>query len=271
MDLAAAPDARKPTAKAPPASQESSFRGPFRRCPKCGADNPKGAKFCCACATDLLPPSVAPTPSAGAGSGIGSPPGNAASTPAAAQSHESSSSGRRICPGCHILNPAEAAYCAECGVLLPMDSTVPIFGRPAGFWIRALAGLIDAAILVAISVILAERLGLPDPDFDRIPIERALVESIPGVLLDLATAGLYTMLFVGTWGGTIGKLLLGLRIVRFSDGAKVPYGLALGRSFAELLSFLPLGLGYLWIGLNPSKRGWHDYLCDTRVVHAKPE
>ncbi|MCA9638445.1 MAG: RDD family protein, partial [Myxococcales bacterium] len=67
------------------------------------------------------------------------------------------------------------------------------------------------------------------------------------------------------------KLVLGLRVVRFSDGGKVPYGLALGRSLAELISLLPPRLGFLWVGLTPSKRAWHDYLCDTRVVHAKPE
>ena len=98
-----------------------------------------------------------------------------------------------------------------------------------------------------------------------------MVESIPGIVVDFTTGLLYAMVFVGAWAGTVGKLVLGLRVVRFSDGGRVAYGLALGRSLAQVISMIPLGFGYFWVALTPSKRGWHDYLCDTRVVHVKPE
>ncbi len=129
--------------------------------------------------------------------------------------------------------------------------------------------MIDGLLLLGVSIVLAERLGLPNPDPEMMSAERFFIEAAPGLVLDVAVWLVYGMIFIGTWGGTIGKLVLGLRVVRFSDGARVPYGLALGRNLAEFVSLLPVGLGYLWIGLTPSKRGWHDYLCDTRVVHAK--
>lgn len=179
--------------------------------------------------------------------------------------------GRKICPGCHSFNAATSSFCADCGVTLPREASTPTFGGPAGFWIRLVAFVLDGVLLVIVDMILSDRLGLPDPDPERMEFTRFLVESIPAILVSLAVSSVYAMLMVGTWGGTVGKLVLGLRVVRFSDGGRVPYGLALGRSLAELVSMLFVGLGYLWIALTPSKRGWHDYLCDTRVVRARPE
>lgn len=188
-----------------------------------------------------------------------------------AQAAGSGARGRKICPGCHRFNAAAAAFCADCGVALPKDTAVPLFGGPAGFWIRVVAFTIDQLLLYAAHTFAAARLGLKEVDYDRLAFAEALVRDLPSIALYAAIACTYAMVMVGTWGGTLGKLILGLRIVRHSDGGKVPYGLALGRSLAEYVSALAVGLGYLWIGLSPSKRGWHDYLCDTRVVYAKPE
>lgn len=179
--------------------------------------------------------------------------------------------GRKICPGCHRFNPATAAFCAECGVSLPQASTVPLFGGPAGFWIRFGAFVIDGVLMTGVLMFLGDRLGFPEVDYERLPLAEALLRDLPAIALNIGIACLYAMILIGTWGGTLGKLILGLRVVRHSDGGKVPYGLALGRSLAEYMSLIPLGLGYLWVALSPAKRAWHDYLCDTRVVHARAD
>jgi uncharacterized RDD family membrane protein YckC len=41
------------------------------------------------------------------------------------------------------------------------------------------------------------------------------------------------------------------------------------RYLAYGLSFLGLGLGYLWIVFDARKQGWHDKLADTVVVRRK--
>ena len=194
-------------------------------------------------------------------------PPRAAATAAA----DSATRGRRICPGCHRFNAASSAFCVDCGVTLPANSTVPLFGGPAGFWIRVVAFIIDAILLGMVQALLVDRLGISSGDIDHLPLNEGLLRLLPEMLLGTALSAVYGMIMIGTWGGTVGKLILGLRVVRHSDGGKVPYGLALGRSLAEIISLIPLGLGYLWIALSPSKRGWHDYLCDTRVVYAKAD
>ncbi len=144
-----------------------------------------------------------------------------------------------------------------------------MFGGPAGFGIRLVAFIIDGVLLAVVQTLLADRLGISVDNIERLPWQEGLLRILPELLFRGAITSVYAMIMIGTWGGTLGKLILGLRVVRHSDGGKVPYGLALCRSLAEYMSLIPIGLGYLWIALSPSKRGWHDYLCDTRVVYAK--
>lgn len=217
-------------------------------CPKCSGLNPEIARFCNRCGADLA---------------------NAEATTATLP--PVSGRERKICPGCHRFNAATAAFCTDCGVSLPAHATVPLFGGPAGFWHRAGAFVIDIVILGLLVYFVADRLGLPEADYDRLTLQEALAHDAPSLALNVAFTAVYATIMVGTWGATIGKLLLGLRIVRHGDGSRVPYGLALGRSLAEYLSLIPLGLGYLWVGLSPAKRAWHDYLCDTRVVRVRPD
>lgn len=217
-------------------------------CPKCSGLNPEIARFCNRCGADLT----------------SAPKDGAVSAPVSDRQ-------RKICPGCHRFNAATAAFCVDCGVALPAHASVPLFGGPAGFWHRAGALLIDIVLLGLVGYFVETRLGIEDVDFDRHPFPEALALMMPSLALNAAITSIYAMIMVGTWGGTVGKLLCGLRIVRFSDGGKVPYGLALGRSLAEWVSIIPLGLGYLWVALTPAKRAWHDYLCDTRVVRVRPE
>jgi uncharacterized RDD family membrane protein YckC len=40
----------------------------------------------------------------------------------------------------------------------------------------------------------------------------------------------------------------------------------LGRHFAEMLSGILLGIGYLMIAFDDEKRALHDRICDTRVI-----
>jgi uncharacterized RDD family membrane protein YckC len=75
----------------------------------------------------------------------------------------------------------------------------------------------------------------------------------------------YFVLFHGMAGKTIGKWLLGLRVVGV-DRRMITYRQAFLRSFATLIAAAPFGLGLLWILWSPEKRGWHDFLARTWVV-----
>lgn len=71
-----------------------------------------------------------------------------------------------------------------------------------------------------------------------------------------------------TRGGTPGKLLLGIRVVDARTRGPVSFGQALWRGLACALTLLSLGLGYLWLLLDPKRQTLHDKLAGTLVVHA---
>jgi len=78
--------------------------------------------------------------------------------------------------------------------------------------------------------------------------------------------------FLTTWvlnatGGSLGKRIVGLRIVR--DDLRSPgVGVGLGRTLAAWLSWVPVGLGFLWGTWDARGQTWHDKMASTYVVRA---
>jgi len=80
---------------------------------------------------------------------------------------------------------------------------------------------------------------------------------------------LYFVGFNGTWGGTPGKLALGLRILTL-EGNPLGYQRAFLRHCAEWITRLTFGIGFLMVALSPEKRALHDLMARTRVVWLRP-
>jgi len=151
---------------------------------------------------------------------------------------------------------------------VPGQPTV-VFYR-AGFWLRLVAFTIDLVILGVFSILLLFAgllLSALGTDFSTLELT-----SQPSISLRrlgeaaelLATAAYFTILHSET-GQTIGKNLLGLE-VRTVEGERVGYSIALIRFLGYWFSFFSFGLGFLWVAMNPGKRGWHDLLAGTVVV-----
>lgn len=210
------------------------------------------------------------------------------SAPAAA----SPAAGSRFCSECgrpynasELVTIGSATVCAQCKPLFMqrMREGGQAIGQRhyAGFWIRFVARIIDFVLLGIVSVIVSIPLTLImggaaiggfGPGSDPAAAAAALPAffaalAVRQVIL-MAIAVTYEAYFVSTRGGTLGKLALGLKIIR-ADGSGVPVGLAIGRYFAQILSSLILLIGYIMAGFDPEKRSLHDRICDTRVIYAK--
>ena len=68
-------------------------------------------------------------------------------------------------------------------------------------------------------------------------------------------------------GATVGKLALGLRVVR-DDGARLSFLRATGRHFPKIIitPLIPLAIGYLMAAFTDRKRALHDIIADTLVI-----
>lgn len=75
--------------------------------------------------------------------------------------------------------------------------------------------------------------------------------------------------FVGFWsrsGRTLGMQSWHLQL-QTRDGQVPSFGRATVRFLASIISWIPLGLGFLWQLWDPEQLTWHDRISATRIVH----
>ena len=128
-----------------------------------------------------------------------------------------------------------------------------------GFGKRFVAMVVDGIIVVFVSFILALLIGMVDVFFGSGRINWNLVI----VLIMLLFSVFY---FTGKWvvaaGQTPGKLLMRIKIVH-ADGSPLTYYKLFLRYFGYILSGVAASLGFIWIGIDQKRRGWHDLLAKT--------
>jgi uncharacterized RDD family membrane protein YckC len=135
---------------------------------------------------------------------------------------------------------------------------------PAGLLRRLGAMLYDGLLLLALLMI-ATGLFLTLTGGEAIsPTENPLLELVYRAVLVLITVGFFGIFW------TRRRQTLGMAswrvLVEREDGGQLSWGDTILRLAAALLSWLPLGLGFLWILIDPGRRAWHDRLSGTRVV-----
>jgi uncharacterized RDD family membrane protein YckC len=128
--------------------------------------------------------------------------------------------------------------------------------RPAGFWIRLLAQLVDGIWMTALVIVLC----LP---FGGLRSENGLLVSSMGSLL---LSVVVPLLGWGLFGATPGKALFGLRVIGGRRRRGIGLGLAFLRLCGTMVSAVLFGLGFLMIAFARDKRGLHDHLAGTAVI-----
>ena len=142
-----------------------------------------------------------------------------------------------------------------------------ISARPAGFWIRAAAALIDFAVFALVQ--LSFRLigaKIVGPDAESVASFRPVAAFFTFVF-----SWAYTTVLHAIGGQTVGKMLVGIRAVG-GDGGVPRVGTALLRHLGYFASCAFFAVGYLMAGLRADKRALHDLIAGTRVERlAKPD
>jgi uncharacterized RDD family membrane protein YckC len=197
------------------------------------------------------------------------------------------------CPKCGW-QPVDGSACPRCGVdvakyfaelaagapvsvpaalerpsaISPVSLARPDF-RPAGFWIRVVAMMIDTAVILVAQAVLYAVASMVFGGRSSIVIRGAA--QVFGAML----VAVYPMLFHWRWGQTLGKMAVDIRVVTcqptptspgwLTDRGPLTLGCAALRQLASALSSAILGVGYLMAGLRHDKRALHDLIAGTRV------
>src|SRR6185312_14440120 len=150
---------------------------------------------------------------------------------------------------------------------------------PAGFVSRAGAFITDIVLLAIAIFLVATLMGWVLSFFTlgtfhlRSTDAAGPVVTLVRQVLGIATLVISIVLIIGYplffWvmiGQTPGKALLGLRVAR-QDGRRITLGCAVLRLVGYWISAIPLGLGFLWVLVDPQRRAWHDKLAGTSVTY----
>ena len=109
----------------------------------------------------------------------------------------------------------------------------------------------------------------PQPSSIGLLITALSLLVMPALALALHIA--YHVVLVGGCGQTLGKMALGITVIRRDDGGIPGYGRAALRCLGGFLSLASFGLGYMGIVFTEERRGLADLLAGTRVIEELPE
>ncbi|MCC7247524.1 MAG: RDD family protein [Lysobacter sp.] len=132
-----------------------------------------------------------------------------------------------------------------------------------GFWARVGATILDTLLIALITIpSLVSIYGVEYFDSDK----TGLIAGPSDFLISWVFPFVLTVLFWVWRQATPGKMIVSAHVVDAKTGKSISVGQAMGRYVAYFLSMLPLGLGLIWVAIDPRKQGWHDKVAGTVVV-----
>ncbi|MCL4500813.1 MAG: RDD family protein [Deltaproteobacteria bacterium] len=186
-----------------------------------------------------------------------------------------------FCPACGQEAAESDSFCQSCGHYL--KGTAPESGTYeagirrraaasyAGFWLRAVAWLIDETLVYIVVVgveatvgyISGQNLGLRSAMSQKNPFGPTF-----GLRLSIGTLihWLYWAGFESSgFQATLGKMALGLKVTDL-NGDPITFARATGRYFGKIISALILCIGFMMAGWTAKKQALHDLMAGTLVV-----
>jgi len=186
--------------------------------------------------------------------------------------------GASVCPRCETpvsvaqIGPVYVPQSAQPPEIIPaLPGLVALPARPtfAGFWLRAVAYLMDTVLISAVFGLIA---SFYPSTFVKFPdAAPASLTSLPQLTpfafaLTLTVNWLYfTMFESSAWQATPGKRVMGLYVADL-NGQRVSFARAAARNFTKLISSLTFLLGYLIAGFTERKQALHDILARCLVL-----
>lgn len=131
----------------------------------------------------------------------------------------------------------------------------------AGFWRRVGASVIDTLLLLLlVAPLLTMVYG------QSYWTDAAFSSGILDIVINYLLPAVAVIVFWVYKSATPGKMALKMSIVDAKTGGKPSTGQLIGRYFAYYISAIPFCLGFIWVGIDKRKQGWHDKLAGTVVV-----
>ena len=79
---------------------------------------------------------------------------------------------------------------------------------------------------------------------------------------------IYQTFFTMQYGGTIGKIIMKIRVIEIATLSNPGFLSSFNRSVFRVISEALFYLGFVWAILDPYRRSWHDRTARTLVINA---
>ena len=132
-----------------------------------------------------------------------------------------------------------------------------------GFWIRTGAVIIDTILMLII--ILPMLTAIYGKDYW---VSQSFIQGFWDVVFNYMLPAIAVILFWIYKSATPGKMATKLTIVDAKTGGKPSTGQFIGRYLGYYVSMIPFFLGFIWVGIDKRKQGWHDKLAGTVVIRS---
>jgi uncharacterized RDD family membrane protein YckC len=158
----------------------------------------------------------------------------------------------RMAPSRDLSSPERSSRAGEAG------------GDDARLALRFLAAAVDGVILLVVDALIVyftlQVCGISLFELDVLP-------KVPLLAFLLVQNGGYLVTFTAG-GQTLGKMVVGIRVVAASDAEPLDLGRAALRTLLWAVLAIPAGLGLATAAFTSDHRALHDRLAGTRVVRA---
>ncbi len=242
-------------------------------CPSCSHLNMPDARFCERCGTQLQ--------SSAQAHGWDQPPttqnpgyaqqGQSEDPWATGPGYERPLREDESCPRCGNFRRPEDEACSNCGLPFGqrvseagVPTAVSYQGDPAGFWVRLIAWLIDAAIFGISGTILWPLLfGQSFWETFIFEIGGEVSESRGIGWAFLITMFFYHMILIALFNTTPGKSLLGIRVLDPAGNRRIGWRRSGLRAGGMVLGSIFIWVGYLIAPFRKDRRALHDLIAGT--------
>ncbi len=141
---------------------------------------------------------------------------------------------------------------------LSADMASPVY---AGFWLRVVASLLDTIWMLLLTFSLAWMVYGPSYFASE-----QIIQGYGDFIISYILPFVLTIIFWTYKSATPGKMIMGMKIVDAETLGPVSKGRLVLRYLGYYLSVIVLFLGFLWVGWDKRKQGWHDKMARTVVI-----
>ncbi|MFT6408952.1 MAG: putative RDD family membrane protein YckC [Arenicella sp.] len=156
-------------------------------------------------------------------------------------------------------NETQANQSARPNVALDSGSAMQY--QYVGFWVRAVASVLDSIFLLIIIWPLLYWVYGADMFSST-----EMVKGSADVLLSYIFPMVFSIVLWMKFGGTPAKRILKIKVLDESTGQHLSLAKSLLRYVGYFVSILGLFIGFIWVAFDEKKKGWHDHIAGSIVV-----